>query len=62
MPRLLQLLTTYHIPARYFLVIVQGMFLKGARPAVLWDQVLPITLLGPVLFMLSTRSFKMQIV
>ncbi len=60
MPRPIQLLT-YLIPARYFLVIVRGIFLKGVGLAALWDQALPMTLLGLVLFVLSIRSFKKQI-
>jgi len=59
MPRPIQLLT-YLIPARYFLVIVRGIFLKGVGIAVLWPHALPMTLLGLFLFALSIRSFRKQ--
>lgn len=60
MPRIIQLLT-YLIPARYYLVIVRGIFLKGVGVADLWMQALPMTILGLLLFVLSIRSFKKQI-
>ena len=59
MPRPIQLLT-YLIPARYFLVIVRGIFLKGVGIAALWPHALPMTLLGLFLFALSIRSFRKQ--
>jgi len=59
MPRPVQILT-YLIPARYFLVIVRGIFLKGAGIAELWPEALPMTALGLFLFIASIRSFKKQ--
>lgn len=57
MPRPIQLLT-YLIPARYFLVIVRSIFVKGVGLSELWPQALPMTILGLILFGLSTTSFK----
>ena len=37
MPLPLRLLT-YLVPARYFLVVTRGIFLKGVGPDVLWTQ------------------------
>ena len=59
MPKPVQVLT-YLIPARYFLVIVRGIFVKGIGLAELWPQALPMAVLGLVLFILSIRSFKKQ--
>jgi ABC-2 type transport system permease protein len=49
---------TYLIPARYFLVIVRGIFLKGVGLEALWPHALPMTFLGAVLFDASIRSFR----
>ena len=59
MPKPIQLLT-YLVPARYFLVIVRGIFLKGVGIASLWPHALPMTALGAILFILSIRSFRKQ--
>jgi len=59
MPRPIQLLT-FVIPARYFLVIVRSIFLKGVGLAALWPQAIPMTILGLIFFGLSIRSFKKQ--
>lgn len=59
MPKLVQVLT-YFIPARYFLVIVRGIFLKGVGISALWPYALPMTVLGFIFFVLSIRSFKKQ--
>ncbi|HAH88335.1 MAG TPA: ABC transporter permease [Armatimonadetes bacterium] len=52
---------TYLIPARYFLVIVRGIFLKGTGLGDIWMQALPMTLLGLLLFILSIRAFRKQL-
>lgn len=57
MPRPIQLLT-YFIPARYFLVIVRGIFLKGIGLRELWPQALPMTIIGMTFFVLSVRAFR----
>jgi ABC-2 type transport system permease protein len=59
MPKPVQALT-YLVPARYFLVIVRGIFLKGIGIADLWRQLLPMAALSLALFVLSIRSFKKQ--
>jgi ABC-2 type transport system permease protein len=61
MPRPIQFLT-YFIPARYFLVIVRGIFLKGTGIASWWTDALPMAILGLILFILSIRAFKKQVV
>ena len=59
MPKPVQLLT-YVVPARYFLVIVRSIFLKGVGVEVLWRQLVPMTILGIILFLISIRSFRKQ--
>ena len=59
MPKPVQVLT-YLIPARYFLVIVRGIFLKGVGIAELWYQLVPMAVLSLALFALSIRSFRKQ--
>lgn len=59
MPRPVQFLT-YVIPAKYFLVIVRSIFLKGVGISALWQQALPMTALGMTLIILTIRSFKKQ--
>jgi ABC-2 type transport system permease protein len=49
---------TYFIPARYYLVIVRGLFLKGIGPAELWPQGLMLLVSGVFLIVMSARKFK----
>lgn len=59
MPRPVQFVT-YLIPARYFLVIVRSIFLKGVGIGELWREAIPMAVLGAVLFLFSIRSFRKQ--
>jgi ABC-2 type transport system permease protein len=50
---------TYLIPLRYFIVIVRGIFLKGVGVAVLWPQILALTVWGVAILALAVaRSRK----
>ncbi|MDH4223161.1 MAG: ABC transporter permease [candidate division Zixibacteria bacterium] len=60
MPRLIQYLS-FANPLRYFLVIVRGIFLKGSSFRVLWDQILPLGIIGVIVLILSTARFKKKI-
>jgi len=44
---------SYLSPVRYFLVIIRGIFLKGAGIDTLWPQVLPLAVLAVVIFSMS---------
>ena len=55
MPPVLQAITAI-IPARYFLVIIRGIFLKGVGLAVLWSELLYLSAFA--LFMLIASSAK----
>jgi ABC-2 type transport system permease protein len=59
MPKPVQVLT-YVIPAKYFLVIVRSIFLKGVGLRELWSEAVPMTILGLFLFGITVRSFTKQ--
>jgi ABC-2 type transport system permease protein len=60
MPRIIQAIT-YLIPARYYLVIVRGIFLKGVGADVLWRQAVPLAVFGAVAIVLSAARFKKRL-
>jgi len=60
MPAVLQL-ATHIIPARYFVTILRGIYLKGVGPAVLWSEALLLALFGMVFLLLAMRKFKKKI-
>ncbi|MFQ5709261.1 MAG: ABC transporter permease [bacterium] len=57
LPKPLQLLS-YLVPARYFLVVIRGIMLKGNSLLQLWPEVSVLGALGVVLLIVSTRRFK----
>lgn len=60
MPKALQLLT-YLIPARYFIIILRGVFLKGVGPEVLWKHALPLVIFGVVAVAISAVKFQKRL-
>jgi ABC-2 type transport system permease protein len=60
MPKFLQVITVI-VPARYFITVLRGVFLKGVGPAVLWPQALGMLLFAFIGLGLATRAFKKQI-
>ena len=60
MPRVLQGVT-FLIPARYFVTVTRGIFLKGVGPAVLWPQALLMLAYAVVGLTLATRAFKKEL-
>lgn len=60
MPKPLQVLT-YLIPARYFIVILRGIFLKGVGPEVLWKHTLPLVLFGVIAVGISAMKFQKRL-
>jgi len=57
MPVLVQYLT-YVNPLRYFLVVLRGIFLKGAGPETLWPQMAALLVMGLVTLFFTTRRFR----
>lgn len=60
MPILIQWLT-YLVPARYFITILRGIFLKGVGFAVLWPQVLALAIIATGLTVLSASRFHKRL-
>ena len=60
MPIPLRLLT-YIVPARYFITVTRGVFLKGVGVHVLWAQALSMILFAAVGLTLATRAFRKEI-
>jgi len=60
MPPLLQGVT-YLVPARYFIEVTRGIFLKGVGLEALWSQALLMCLFAAVGLGLATRSFRKEI-
>jgi ABC-2 type transport system permease protein len=60
MPTILQYVT-YIIPARYFILILRGIMLKGSNIVVLWEQALFLIGLTVILLFAATKRFKLKI-
>ncbi len=52
---------TYLIPARYFIVVTRGIFLKGVGPAALWVQGLLMILFAIIGLTLAIRVFRKEL-
>jgi ABC-2 type transport system permease protein len=57
MPRAIQLVT-YVVPAKYFLVIVRTIFLKGVGFSLIWTQALALGLFALLLIAVTSRRFR----
>jgi ABC-2 type transport system permease protein len=57
MPALIKPLT-YIIPLRYFLVVIRGIFLKGAGPVAMWPQLAAMALFSFVIFGFALLRFQ----
>jgi len=60
MPMILQVIT-HIVPARYFLLIIRGIMLKGSGIELLWVEGLFLILLSIVLLTVATRKFKLRV-
>lgn len=60
MPRVLQVVS-YLIPARYFITVTRGIFLKGVGATVLWPQGIMMLLYAVLGLGLATRTFKKEL-
>lgn len=61
MPKVIQLVT-YLIPARYFVTILKGIYLKGVGLEILGGEVLLLTVFGFVAMLLAVARFKKKLV
>ncbi|MDD5084422.1 MAG: ABC transporter permease [Candidatus Omnitrophica bacterium] len=60
MPRPIQLIT-YLVPARYFIVILRGIYLKAVGLDILWVETVPLILFAFIAVSLAVRKFKKKI-
>jgi ABC-2 type transport system permease protein len=60
MPVFFQYLTLLN-PLRYFVTVTQGIFLKGAGVALLWQEMLSMTILGLIMLTLAVLRFKKHV-
>ncbi len=60
MPPVLQAVT-YLVPARYFLVVIRGIFLKGVGLVVLWRELLFLTVFALLLMIASSAKFRKRL-
>ncbi len=60
MPRVIQFVT-YLVPARYFLRIMRGIFLKGVGVSYLWGDIIPLTIYSLIMMWLCIRAFKKRV-
>jgi ABC-2 type transport system permease protein len=61
MPVVLQWIT-YIIPAKYFVILLKGIYLKGVGPRVLYGEGLFLALFGLLMFLLANKKFKKKLV
>ncbi|MGC1403354.1 MAG: ABC transporter permease [Thermodesulfobacteriota bacterium] len=61
MPRVLQWIT-YLIPAKYFVTLLKGIYLKGVGPRVLWVEGTFLAVFGLAMFVLANKKFKKWLV
>src|SRR5262249_47286240 len=60
MPVLLQLISRV-VPARYFIAVSRGLFLKGVGISVLWPSLLGLTLYAMFTVGLSIKKFRKEL-
>jgi ABC-2 type transport system permease protein len=60
MPQAVQIVT-YFIPARYYIIILRGLFLKGNGIDVMWDEAVFLFLFAFLMFALALRKFKKKV-
>jgi ABC-2 type transport system permease protein len=60
MPMFFQYLTKLN-PLAYFVIVVQGIFLKGGGIALLWPQMLSMTILGLAMLALAVARFRVHL-
>jgi ABC-2 type transport system permease protein len=60
MPRIIQIIT-YAVPARYFINIIKGVFLKGTGVRLLWSNFLLLCIYGAVMFFWASRKLRQKV-
>jgi ABC-2 type transport system permease protein len=60
MPLALQYIT-YLVPAKYFVTLLKGIYLKGVGPKVLWIEGAFLTVFAVLMLILANRKFKKKL-
>jgi ABC-2 type transport system permease protein len=60
MPKFVQAVT-YLVPARYYIVVLRDLFLKGNSIATIWDEALFLLLFAFFMFNFALRRFKKKV-
>jgi ABC-2 type transport system permease protein len=60
MPPVIQAVT-YLVPARYFVTILKGVFLKGVGIRILWGEVVFLFAYGVIVFFIATRKLRQKV-
>jgi ABC-2 type transport system permease protein len=60
MPQFVQAIT-YLVPARYYIVVLRELFLKGGTMHVLWDETIFLFLFALIMFSIAVRRFKKKV-
>jgi len=60
MPKVIQIIS-YLVPAKYFLTVLRGIFLKGNGLAVLWPEVVPLILLASLIITACVKRLKLTL-
>ncbi len=61
MPIVLQWIT-YLVPAKYFVILLKGIYLKGVGPRVLFVEGIFLAVFGAVMFVLANKKFKKKLI
>jgi len=60
MPKVIQIIS-HLVPAKYFLTVLRGIFLKGNGLAVLWPEVVPLILVASLVIMACVKRLKLTL-
>jgi len=61
MPALVRVVT-HIVPARYFITLLQGIFLKGVGVSILWGEIVFLTVYALLVFWAATRQVARKVV
>lgn len=60
MPRIIQFVT-YLVPARYFLIVLRGIFLKGTDLAILWPEVVSLLAFASLIVLACAKRLRLSL-
>ena len=60
MPRIIQFVT-YLVPARYFLIVLRGIFLKGTGLAILWPEVVSLFAFASLIVLACAKRLRLSL-